>query len=211
MERGLSRNELAAGAGVSLATMARLEGQRMVACHRATLHRIATTLADDPELVISALTIEDGAVQARTRPMPPSEPVSSWLCSRIFPARPDQVGAAREFLGRMLDGCPMVYEAQVICSELVTNAVQHSRSGLLGRHVTVRAEVREQDYVWLEVEDHGGTWIGVQQPADNNSECGRGLTVVAALSDYWDIRGDECRRMVCARIDWPDPGTERTP
>src|SRR5215472_16112454 len=64
MERGLSRDELTAGAGVSLATMARLEGQRMVSCHRATLHRIAATLADDPELVISALTVEDGAAQA---------------------------------------------------------------------------------------------------------------------------------------------------
>lgn len=59
IERGLSRNELAAEAGVSLSTMARLESQRAASCHRATLYRIAATLADDPRSVISALVITD--------------------------------------------------------------------------------------------------------------------------------------------------------
>lgn len=60
--------------------------------------------------------------------------------------------------------------------------------------------------VWVgqEIEDQGGAWINRQQPDD--SEGGRGLAVVAALSDYWDIRGDETRRMVCPRLDWPEPG-----
>jgi anti-sigma regulatory factor (Ser/Thr protein kinase)/DNA-binding XRE family transcriptional regulator len=199
IERGLSRDELAAGAGVSVRTMARLEGQRQVSCHRATLYRIAATLADDPEPVLSALVITDAAVVVRGSRVPQPAPVSSWLCSRVFPARPDQVAGARAFLGRVLHGCPMIYDAQVICSELLTNAVRHSRSGLPGGHVTVRAEVREHDYAWLEVEDQGGDW----STADHDDESGRGLEVVAALSDYWDIRGDDTRRMVCARLDWP--------
>lgn len=199
IERGLSRDQLAAEAGVSPSTMARLEGQRAASCHRATLYRIAATLADDPGLVISALATTDGATEAPRLRMASSVPVSWWLCSRIFLADPDQVREARAFLSRVLSGCPLIYEAQVICSELVTNAIRHSRSALSGGQVTVRAEVREHDYTWLEVEDQGGAW----SQKCHSGEGGRGLEVVAALSDYWDIRGDEARRMVCARLDWP--------
>lgn len=203
IERGLSRDKLAAEAGVSPATMARLEGQRIVSCHRATLYRIAATLTDDdPERVISALVIADDADKARGLRVQSSEPVSWWLCSREFPAQPDQVAEARAFLGRMLHGCPLVYEAQLICSELVTNAIQHSRSALPGGHVTVRAEVCEHDYTWFEVEDQGGDWAGSGASGDG----GRGLEVVAALADYWDITGNETRRVACARLDWPEPG-----
>ena len=39
---------------------------------------------------------------------------------------------------------------------------------------------------------------------DNSSdERGRGLDIVTALADYWDIEGDETARVVCARFDWP--------
>jgi serine/threonine-protein kinase RsbW len=203
IERGLSRDKLAADAGVSLSTMARLESQRVASCHRATLYRIAATLADDPEQFISALATTDAAAKARSQRVPSSEPASSWLCSRIFPARPDQVANARAFLGRVLCGCPLIYEAQVICSELVTNSIRHSRSALPGGRVIVRVEVREDDYTWLEVEDQGGNWT----EAGHGDEGGRGLEVVAALSDYWGTTGDETRRMVCARLDWPSIDT----
>lgn len=199
VERGLTRDKLAAEAGVSPSTMARLESQRTASCHRATLYRIAATLADDPVLVMSALAVNDGTAQARSLRAPSSGLVSWWLCSRAFAARPDQVARARAFLGRVLDGCPLVFEAQLICSELVTNAIRHSRSALPGGQVTVRAEVRERDYIWLEVEDQGGDWTY----GGHGDEDGRGLEVVAALSDYWDIHGDETRRTVCARLDWP--------
>lgn len=201
IERGLSRDKLAAEAGVSPSTMARLEGQRIASCHRATLYRIAATLTDDdPQPVISALAVTGDTAEARGLRVRPSAPVSWWLCSRVFPARPDQVAEARAFLGRMLHGCPLIYEAQLICSELVTNAIRHSRSALPGGHVTVRAEVRERDYAWFEVEDQGGDWAANETGGDG----GRGLEVVAALADYWDIKGDETRRMACARLDWPE-------
>jgi anti-sigma regulatory factor (Ser/Thr protein kinase) len=93
----------------------------------------------------------------------------------------------------------MIYEAQLICSELITNAVRHSLSARPGGKVTVRTEVRECEYIWLEVEDQGGIW----NERHSGEEGGRGLEVVAALSDYWDIRGDDSRRMVYARLDWP--------
>jgi len=133
-------------------------------------------------------------------------PGSSWRCSRTFPALADQVGQARAFLRRVLAGCPMSDEAVLICSELATNAILHSDSARPGGTFTVRAEVREDDYLWVEVEDQGGRWA-----EDGGSvERGRGLEIVATVADYWDIRGDDTARAVCARLDWRVPAADRT-
>ena len=124
---------------------------------------------------------------------------SSWKCSRTFPARADQVSLARAFLGRVLADCPATGDVVLICSELATNAVLHSDSARSGGQFTVRAEVREGDYVWLEVEDQGGRWV----ENEHSDLRGRGLGIVAELADYWDVRGDDTVRVVCARLDWP--------
>jgi len=124
---------------------------------------------------------------------------SSWKCSRTFPARPEQVAQARTFLSRMLANCRMRDDAVLICSELATNAILHSESARPRGQFTVRAEVRDGDYVWVEVEDQGGRWAD-----DERSEHrGRGLEIIAMLADYWDVRGDDTGRVVCARLDWP--------
>jgi len=203
-ERGLSRDKLAAEAGVSRRTMARLESGPAASCHRATLYRIAASLGDDPVPVITALTggLGDEAAAAPGRRPEVPGPVLSWQCSRTFTTGHDQIPVARAFLGRVLHGCPMTFEAQLICTELMTNAVLHSRSARPGGRFVVRAEVREHDYIWLEVEDQGGIWTTREQPGQG----GRGLQIVAALSDYWDIKGDDDGRIVCSRIDWPGPG-----
>src|SRR5215469_17046536 len=73
-----------------------------------------------------ALAVTGDAAEAHGQRAWCSGPTSWWMCSRVFPARPDQVVEARAFLGRMLHGCPLIYEAQLICSELVTNAIRHS-------------------------------------------------------------------------------------
>ena len=132
--------------------------------------------------------------------MPSADQTASWICSRVFGARPEEAAEVRAFLGRVLHGCPMAYEAKVVCTELFTNSVLHSRSARPGGKVTIRAEVREHEYIWLEVEDQGGTWT----KGSRGDESGRGLEVVAALSDYWDIRTRDPRRTVCARLDWPE-------
>jgi anti-sigma regulatory factor (Ser/Thr protein kinase) len=124
---------------------------------------------------------------------------SSWKCSRTFPACPEEVSRARAFLGRVLGDCRMTEDAVLICSELATNAVLHSRSARPGGQFTVRAEVRDGDYVWVEVEDQGGRWID----EESSDQRGHGLEIVAELADYWDVRGDDTARVVCARLDWP--------
>lgn len=74
----------------------------------------------------------------------------------------------------------MAADAVLICSELYTNAVLHSDSARPGGRFTVRAEVHEGDYLWIEVEDDGGQWVEKAQ-CDGR---GRGLAIVAALADY---------------------------
>lgn len=125
----------------------------------------------------------------------------SWTCSRTFPAVPGEISNARAFLRRVLADCPLSEDAVLICSELCTNAVRHSDSARDGGRFTVRAEVRDGDYLWLEVEDEGGQWAQNQ----SGDEGGRGLAIVAELADYWDVRGDDTARVVCARLDWPGP------
>jgi anti-sigma regulatory factor (Ser/Thr protein kinase) len=123
---------------------------------------------------------------------------SSWKCSRTFPARPNQVSQARTFLSSALADCPMAADAVLICSELCTNAVLHTRSARPCGEFTVRAEVRGGECVWIEVEDQGGRWVA----GERCDEGGRGLEIVAATADYWEVDGDDVGRVVRARLDW---------
>jgi anti-sigma regulatory factor (Ser/Thr protein kinase)/DNA-binding XRE family transcriptional regulator len=194
---GLSQEELAWKAKVSLTTVGRLERQARPYCHYRTRARIATALGAHPR----AITAAPDAAAAGVIIDAPGETASrpGWTCSRTFPARADQVGQARAFLRPVLAGCPLADEVLLICSELASNAVQHSASARPGGRFTVRAEVRDGDYAWIEVEDQGGRWTHLARP----DERGRGLVVVDEVAAYWDIRGDDTGRVVCARLDWP--------
>jgi len=98
-----------------------------------------------------------------------------------------QVRAARRFVTGFLGGDWLDSDAAVLlASELAANAVLHSLSGRPGGKFTVRAAVKPGEYLWVEVEDEGGTWI--TQAADG--ECGRGLDIVAAIADEWGRDGD---------------------
>lgn len=97
----------------------------------------------------------------------------------------------------------MADDALLICSELATNAILHSESGKPGGWFAVRAEVRDGDYLWIEIEDQGGRWT----EGERSDQCGRGLEIVAMLADYWDVRGDDTGRVVCTRLDWSSQGT----
>jgi anti-sigma regulatory factor (Ser/Thr protein kinase) len=131
---------------------------------------------------------------------------SSWKCSQTFPARPDQIPQSRAFIARVIMDRDLAENALLIVSELCTNAVLHSNSGQPDGHFTVRAEARDGDYLWIEVEDQGGHWADRQR----SPEGGRGLGIVTALADYWEVRGDATARVVCARLNWPTPVRDTT-
>lgn len=134
-------------------------------------------------------------------------PRSSWLLRyvRSYPGTEDQVCQVRVFLREVLSGCPRADDVVALGSEFAANAVLHSRSGIPGGLFTVRAEVNEGAYLWVAVEDDGGSWQG--RPCQVQS--GHGLDLVQAIAGQgnWGVTGNGGRRLVWARLAWP--GTER--
>jgi anti-sigma regulatory factor (Ser/Thr protein kinase) len=132
---------------------------------------------------------------------------------RSFPARPHQVREARRFLAAILAGAPVADDAVLCVSELASNCVIHSVSGRRGgTHsvsggrigtFTVRAEVHEGDYVWLEVSDEGGRW---RDPGHQDRL--HGLGIVGELAAELGMAGSEFTGwVVWARFDWPGRGS----
>jgi two-component sensor histidine kinase len=106
---------------------------------------------------------------------------------------------ARAFLASVLAGCPAADEAILCISELAANSCVHSASGKAGGMFTVRAEVHEGSYVWIEVEDNGGPW-NQRVHADGRPH---GLDIVRAYAADSGIDGDALTGwIVWARIDW---------
>jgi anti-sigma regulatory factor (Ser/Thr protein kinase) len=134
-----------------------------------------------------------------------TKPSEATYFERVYSGTKDQVRQVRKDLGPVLDGCPVADDFVLLASELVTNAIVHSKSRLAGGMFTVRAEVRPGDFTWLEVEDQGGPWAE-RKPDD---ERGRGLAMVAALAgeDNWGVEGGNApgTRLVWARLDWDGP------
>ena len=128
------------------------------------------------------------------------------LARRTFPGQPGQVSAARRWLAQMIDGFAAMDEVLLACSELATNAIMHSDSGQPGGQFTVRLAIR-QDIVRVEVLDQGGAGPGRHQVPggegghfEDSSQCGRGLTIVAAITDAWGMAGDHGGRTTWCEI-----------
>lgn len=118
----------------------------------------------------------------------------SW--SRTFPGTRDQAGEARRFLAALLDGSPFTADAVACLGELANNAILHSGSGHPGGSFTVRAELGPGG-LRVAVEDGGGPWL--PRPPAPGAASGRGLLIVAALADEWDISP---RAAAPARTAW---------
>lgn len=89
--------------------------------------------------------------------------------------------AIRSFL-RSADLPKLEEDAELLASELVTNAVRHARGP-----VEVRAEVRD-DHLHLEVRDGSVDQVPHPRHADDEDEGGRGLDLVAKLAVRWGWR-----------------------
>jgi len=109
--------------------------------------------------------------------------------SVVLPGVPASVSAARRFVSGVLGDvrCPAVTTAELIVSELVTNAVQHSRSGWDGGKVRVVLVLTPGQWVRLGVRDDGPADGRVPvmptTPPPPGAEDGRGLWLVATLAD----------------------------
>jgi anti-sigma regulatory factor (Ser/Thr protein kinase) len=107
----------------------------------------------------------------------------------VLPGRPESAAAARDFARKALAGYPAADEAITALNEMVTNAVQHSRSGLPGGTLEVRLTVTAAS-VLAEVVDSGPLGIAPTASPESFAERGRGLAIVEALTRAWGSAGN---------------------
>lgn len=100
----------------------------------------------------------------------------------MFPGTPKSVPTARHWLRGLLKDSPAADIAETCLSELVTNAVLHSRSAHPGGALTVRV-TRTPVRLRVEVQDEGGLWA--QRPPGEDH--GRGLAIVEALTAHLHV------------------------
>lgn len=162
-----------------------------------------------------ALTTQPAPGMAAAPAPAPVPPVSlaapAWwaaVAELTVPGEPDRAGEVRRWLREFVAGLESALAATddsvLIISELVSNALRHSQSGLPGGEITVRAAFRP-GVLRLEVIDQGGPWAdraGQEADDDAAAEWGRGLRIVASLATAWDVSGD-CG----SRTSWAEVST----
>lgn len=123
--------------------------------------------------------------------------MSAWRFSRYFLGSAPSITEARRFVVALLRGWPVVHEAELIVSELATNAIRHSASGRFGGRFLVSVQAHP-DRLWLGVLDEGGLSSPKAFRPCPEGEGGRGLLLVASLAIDWGVWGDEHGRTVWA-------------
>ena len=111
------------------------------------------------------------------------------MTALVLSGRPEAAAGARDFAGKVLAGYPAADDAIIALNEMVTNAVQHSRSGLPGGTLEVRLTVTAAS-VLAEVVDAGPLGVSLSASRDTLAERGRGLAIVEALTRAWGSAGN---------------------
>ncbi|MFR9724142.1 SpoIIE family protein phosphatase [Streptomyces sp. MS19] len=151
---------------------------------RDALRRPAPTLEVACDTVLDAM-LPDGPTDdvalllARTHALDASH-VASWE----LPGDPSAVSRARELVTGRLREWGMeesVFTTELVISELVTNAVRHAGGGPIQLRV-----IRERSLI-CEVSDTSSTSPHLRR-ARSTDENGRGLFIVAQLTDRWGTR-----------------------
>lgn len=124
---------------------------------------------------------------------------------RAFPGEARQLHEVRRYVdGLLTDDCPD-RDAVIACvAELASNALTHTRSGNGGTFV-VHVQ-RATDALRIAVIDAGAPTAPAIRVAQNEDllEGGRGLAIVASLSNQMGVEGDERGRTVWAEFYWPE-------
>jgi anti-sigma regulatory factor (Ser/Thr protein kinase) len=120
---------------------------------------------------------------------------AALLGSLTIPGRAEHVAEARAFVGRTLGAEGAETDlAILLTSELVTNSIQHSRSGRNGGTITITL-IAVPDGIRGEVIDEGGATDPMLSSSQAGptvlAENGRGLQLVQMLSARWSFAHDE--------------------
>lgn len=109
----------------------------------------------------------------------------------VLPAVAASAQSARRQVGDLLQAWDLrhlVEDAELIVSELVTNAICHGSDRDPIWHTVRRIRMATGDVIRLEVGDYGRGWSGVLSPPESDGDIpcsGRGLYLVEALSSGW--------------------------
>jgi anti-sigma regulatory factor (Ser/Thr protein kinase) len=105
--------------------------------------------------------------------------------------RPERVAVARAFAAAVLGRQhPAGETAVLLLSELVTNSIRHSASGLPGRTVTVTV-LSDGEVTRVYVTDRSSATVPALQPGVSGAEGGgRGLYLVDSLAARWGFEQD---------------------
>ncbi|GAB1820634.1 ATP-binding protein [Herbidospora sp. RD11066] len=85
-------------------------------------------------------------------------------------------------------GCRSSADATLLTSELVANAVRHSRSGREGGRVMVAIDFPEGESARIQVVDEGAPTFPKPAEPDFKAESGRGLWLVDMMSASWGVQ-----------------------
>ncbi|MBB5626856.1 ATP-binding protein [Sphaerisporangium krabiense] len=119
---------------------------------------------------------------------------------QTFLGRVEQVRAVRRFVKTHL---PDHADADLIASELATNAVEHTHTGQPGGTFTATVKHHPDGTAYIEIADQGGPIaFGART---STREGGRGLHLVTALTTTWGVKGDAAGRIVWAELPPPTP------
>jgi serine/threonine-protein kinase RsbW len=117
---------------------------------------------------------------------------------RLFFGQERQLREMRQWLAILLSAHPAVDDIISIATELATNAIRHTKSGVPGGSFAVVITGRP-GAIRVAVADHGG----LREPQvidDPDGENGRGLLIVLRLAARVGVRGDHWGRLVWADV-----------
>jgi hypothetical protein len=129
-----------------------------------------------------------------------SAALAALVTAAELPGVPASVPAARAFTRAALGGAPAPAEAIEMCtSELVTNAIVHTRSGAPGGTLVVSVAA-DADAVTIAVGDQGAPGALAPAAPAPGAEHRYGLAIVAALAAGWGTYTGDGRRWVWCRF-----------
>jgi serine/threonine-protein kinase RsbW len=122
------------------------------------------------------------------------------LGSITIPGRAEHVRTARTFVARTLGELGTIADnAVLLTSELVTNAVRHSNSRVVGGTVTL-VILEMADGIRIEVSDNGSDLSSPVVKGDAFASDGHGLFLVEAVAQQWGYLRDEAGTTVWFRL-----------
>lgn len=164
-------------------------------------HSSPTDDDDDAGVVGSRRTGETGLVVTESA----GPGADSIICTVRPPHEPASVGRIRREIVADLQTRDLpdelVDEAELVASELVTNALRHARP-LSDGTIRVRWKIRGE-VVEVEVTDAGGETVPHPAPRTVWLSSGRGLRIVRSIAHEWGVTEDRTGTVVWATLGGP--------